>query len=669
MQSAPLHPRETQRLRALRETGLLDSLPDEGMDNAVTLASKLAGVPIALVSLVDENRQWFKAKVGLDATETPRDVAFCAHAILTPDLPFVVPNALEDERFHDNPLVVGAPNVIFYAGIPIRHPSDELPLGTLCVIDHHPREVDDALLDALRHIGAMVESLILTHQTALSLDVALARAEASEADLEIACGEARAAAKAKSAFVATMSHEIRTPLNGLLGIGELLRETSLNPMQAQYVDTLVESAEVLGDVVSDVLDFSRLDSGKVEPEALAFDPLDMVEKAAACVAGKAGANGNRVIVLPAHDLPQTVRGDRARLRQIVLNVVGNAAKFTKDGEITVGVSHDGIALEISVTDTGIGISKDACAKIFEAFTQADQSTSRRFGGSGLGLSICRRLAELMGGTIDVESRLGHGSCFTVSIPVDALGDRLRPLARRRVGLAVADPSWQKATEASLVLLGASIERLGTPTDLSTLRLDSLVTDLGTPAWVQWAVLPSLGGPPPGAVAVLRTPTRTLPRLSIEHSPLLCPVGAEALARVLQPEVADEESAEPHTIVGSVLLADDDPVNSLIAKRALTGAGLDVTVVSDGEAAQTAATRGSFDVILLDLHMPKLDGRSVARTLKASGVCVPVLAFTASTRESVEDASEGLFAGWVSKPIKLNELRRIVKSYIELPQAG
>lgn len=662
----PLHPEEAARLRALRDSGLLDTPPEAAFDEATALASRLTQSPISLVSLVDEHRQWFKSRHGLDATQTPRDLAFCAHAILSPGETFVVGNALEDERFFDNPLVVEAPNVVFYAGVPLFDPQREFPLGTLCVIDHEPRQLSDALLENLRSVARLVEALIASHQNARSLDVALTRTEASETRLAAATVRAKAATQAKANFLATMSHEIRTPLNGIVGMTELLAKTPLDEIQRQYAQTLVDSAELLNEVVSDVLDYSKLEQGKVGLESIGFDPLAAVEKAVSCFEGKAAASGTELAIVPSATLPGSVVSDPARLRQIVLNLVGNAVKFTDGGSITVGLGVEGTSLTISVCDTGIGIPRDAQARIFEAFTQADQTTTRRFGGSGLGLAICSRFATMMGGRLEVQSEVGVGTTFTLHTPVSGVRPRAQPLTGRTIGVALGSAVVRRAVVARLRLLGAQTTNVDGPASDELCRVDGFVLDADDPCWRSWANAASVTGAPDYPVVVVRAPDHPHTSLSVSHRTLLAPLKTDELALALRGASARSSSGTQARAQACkrVLLADDNPVNLVVAARHLESAGAVVVCVGDGAAALEAARTGAFDIIFLDLEMPIMGGREAAAKIHEHlQQPPPLVAFSASARgESEREGDADLFATWLLKPVSRHALVAMLGEY-------
>lgn len=419
MQSAPLPPNESARLAALRSCDVLDTAPDALFDDLAGLASRLCGTPIALVSLVDADRQWFKSRVGLSATETPRSLAFCAHAILEPDRTFVVPDARLDERFADNPLVQDAPNVTFYAGVPLVEAGGHA-LGTLCVIDTEARSLTADQLESLRILGRQVVTLLE------------ARRRCQE--LEQARRIAQTALEARTTFLANMSHEIRTPLGAILGFADLLRdETSLTPGARELVETVARNGKHLSSLVGDVLDLSKIEADGIHIEDT---PVELRTLVGEVVELQRFASNAKEIGLEAHcdaSVPSVLSCDATRLRQILLNLTGNAIKFTETGSVSVRLRTErdkegnrSIAFEIS--DTGTGIPPERLDAIFDAFGQADGSTARRFGGTGLGLTISRRLAEAMGGTLAARSALGDGSVFTLLLPV-----RVAKSSPRRLG--------------------------------------------------------------------------------------------------------------------------------------------------------------------------------------------------------------------------------------------
>ena len=418
---------EAERLRVLHSYDILDTAAEPQYDDIVALASHICGVPIASMTLVDDTRQWFKAQVGFAVRETPRELSFCAHALgRDADDLLVVPDAREDARFQNLSNVTGEPHIRFYAGAPLVT-RDGWSLGTLCVIDRRPRELSADQLRALRVLRNQVVNALELRRLARDQNKLIADLERTRAALDEARIAAEAGARAKSQFLAAMSHEIRTPMNAVIGMSTLIRATPLTPEQADYVDTIRTSGELLLTVINDILDFSKIESGKLEFERSPFGVASCVGDAVDLLAAPAAAKGLAIRVEIAPEVPSCVRGDVTRVRQILVNLLSNAVKFTPKGSVVVSVSSrpsgadetGAVELCFAVRDTGIGIPKDRQDRLFQAFCQAELSTTRHYGGTGLGLAISRRLAEMHGGRMWVKSEPGRGSCFSFTIQAEA----------------------------------------------------------------------------------------------------------------------------------------------------------------------------------------------------------------------------------------------------------
>ncbi|MDH3553211.1 MAG: ATP-binding protein [Gammaproteobacteria bacterium] len=390
---------ETQRLQALREYRILDTEPEAAFDRLTAIAAAHYDVPIALISLVDESRQWFKSRLGLDVCQTPREISFCTHAIRT-DQPLIVNDASSHRGFADNPLVTGPPHIRFYAGCPLIAASGAR-IGTLCIIDHEPRpDFNVESSDVLRSLAALV---------------------VDEMELRLARERAEAESRAKSDFIATMSHELRTPMTSVMGYIELLAETKLDEHQSECVRLVRNSSAHLLELLNDALDLSKIEAGRLKLRPEDFFPAELVEHAVELFAESARSRGLNLFVDISPPATTSFRGDRTRIQQILFNLMNNAIKFTDDGEVSVSCEvkpdDEGMpTLYLSVRDTGIGIPADMHAILFDRFVQGDGRDTREHYGAGLGLAICRELAEVMGGTITAENCSAGGSCFRAVIP-------------------------------------------------------------------------------------------------------------------------------------------------------------------------------------------------------------------------------------------------------------
>ncbi|WP_163401055.1 GAF domain-containing hybrid sensor histidine kinase/response regulator [Flavobacterium fluviatile] len=396
----PIPHNEAERLAALKRYNILDTLPDNAFDDATKLVSYICGVPIAHISFIDENRQWFKSEIGIGVSEVPREISFCQYTIMDSKM-VEIPDTLLNERFKEDANVTGGFKVRFYAGIPLTTP-DGYNIGTLCAIDHVTKELNENQKNAL--------SIVAKH--------VINQLELATKNIELNAQKkiAERAVLAKDSFLANMSHEIRTPLNAIIGFTDLLAQTQLDSMQRDYIDSVQIAGENLLLIINDILDLSKIESGNLTIESQPFNLKKTLKHV---------YNLLKIKVPPAvefnlfvdTELPEMVIGDQGRLNQILVNLTGNALKFTQEGEVTVSVKKinetaDDYALRFSVKDTGIGIQEEKLKTIFERFTQAEESTTRRFGGTGLGLSIVKQLVELQDAEIHVKSKEGRGSEFS-----------------------------------------------------------------------------------------------------------------------------------------------------------------------------------------------------------------------------------------------------------------
>ncbi len=394
--NAPLPANEAARLRALYQYMILDTTEESGFDDIARLASFICEAPIALISLVDAQRQWFKSRVGLQATETPRAQAFCAHAILRPDEVMIVEDAARDPRFVDNPLVTGDPNIRFYAGAPLLAPGGEA-LGTICVIDRVPHDLAKNKIEALRTLSRMVVA-----------QLELRRASAELAKLD----------RLKSEFVSNVSHELRTPITAIRGSLGLLHSGvagALPDSAARLVGIAETGCMRLVRLVNDILDIERIESGKIEFRLTDCDLVQLVHQALESMqAHSAECNVSLRLVRAPEEAH--VRGDPDRLIQVLTNLIANAARYSPAGAaVELGIDATASGHRVSVRDRGPGVAAEFQGRLFQSFARADTS-ARAADSTGLGLAISKSIVERHGGRIGFEPGEGGGAVFHFELP-------------------------------------------------------------------------------------------------------------------------------------------------------------------------------------------------------------------------------------------------------------
>ncbi|WP_226391116.1 GAF domain-containing hybrid sensor histidine kinase/response regulator [Penaeicola halotolerans] len=422
---APLPRNEHKRVAELRSYDILDTGPETAFDDIVKLASKACDTPIALISLVDDCRQWFKAKIGVPQAETTRDVSFCSHALVMTDL-LEVPDTHQDIRFHDNPLVTGEPYIRFYAGYPLTTPRG-VTLGTLCVMDTVPRKLDKDQIESLKILANQVITQLELRKSMTELRNTIKEKNKAEKNLKKALKENELASQNRRDLFAQVSHEIRTPLHGIMGLTSMLSETPLNKSQKELIDNLLASQSLVMSILNDILDYSKIEAGEVKVKMKPFPTQQAVGEVVKLFQPRAKEKNIYIRYQFEEDVPEYIVSDPQRLKQVLANLISNAVKFTTEGGVTVGVSlfekNDKEALlKFYVNDTGMGISPEFQEIIFKKYKQAqDQS---KFGGTGLGTAIAKKLTNLLGGHISVQSPIyespafgGPGSQFWLTIPV------------------------------------------------------------------------------------------------------------------------------------------------------------------------------------------------------------------------------------------------------------
>ena len=524
------------------------------------------------------------------------------------------------------------------------------------------------------------------------------RVQERTADFKAAKEAAEAANRTKSDFLATMSHEIRTPMNGVLGMTELLLGTGLEGRQQRYAETIYESADSLLTIINDILDFSKLEAGKFTIERTAMDLLLLVEESVESLADQAKKKGIELAIDIAPEICPLVKSDPVRLRQVFVNLVGNAIKFTNEGEVIVrlslvktGVNRQRVLFE--VIDTGIGISMEKQDAIFESFTQEDSTTTRLHGGTGLGLAICRRLINLLGDQLAVESQPGEGARFYFELNLETA---VRPEAGEDQLFAgsrflIVDDSQTSREILEKNLESWGVASLGVSSAEAALEIlasgeqkfDLAILDLQMPGMGGLALARMLRGDPAHADMKLVFLSSAPMSVSDDEVSALDSAGQlskpvkpsqlyDALVAVMSGKAAHSDVNRPigkqlKTLVGHVLLVEDNVVNQAVALGMLESMGLQVSVASNGREAVDAVLNSSFDVILMDCQMPVMDGFEATRELRrleASGQIGyhPIIAVTANAMKGdLERCIEAGMDDYVSKPFTREQLHSVLSA--------